>query len=249
MGPNNANGTAFLFFPLRGQMAIFKDGVGFPVDQTGDGGDSAMRAGMLEQFHPSRQLYVGYEVASGTLTRHPFQKPWNNPKNMTRDQLIPRLAGLWAMGQNDVCRRVFWFYFKRGFVGQNTQRDWPGSTKFPWPQVVTENGRDYEFRYFDGPDLFTPDHILHLILCARLWFFYWFYPIGTAWFILSLLFNSKSSHREHNQIISMCNVHGAWAMDLFKKLIPTYKEDLLEYWGCRGEIEYAEKIILAIDSM
>ena len=91
---------------------IDRDAAGFPVDETGDGGDSAMRHGMLCVFervtqHPYTML--GYEVnESGWLKRHPTQEPWNNPKNFTRDQLIPAITGAYAMGETKLCRRVLY---------------------------------------------------------------------------------------------------------------------------------------------
>lgn len=64
---------------------IYKDSNGFPVDQTMDGGDSAVRAGILALCnHPQKYGidYNRYEVNfSGHFTRHPIQEPWNNPKN------------------------------------------------------------------------------------------------------------------------------------------------------------------------
>jgi hypothetical protein len=303
---------------------IYQDEFGFPVDQTGDGGDSAVRAGILSLFGnaPSKHLPTltsgdsstgnsgSYLEASNERIRieayenngvcvrcpSPTQSPWNSPLNFSRDQLIPLASGLPAAA----ARRVFWSHAKRLFFCQNIERDKPGSRKHLWPhqfwkdsnpttktirmqpqwrklgmernfhhqqddetkpktqinrndQKENQSSADrqnhqIEERWFDYRDILMPDHIWHLILCAKLWPLYWFGLLGIPWLALSILGHRLSRHREHNQLICQCKVQGHWAIKLFQKLNPTWKEDLKNYWNSRNEPEYAELIIQNIDT-
>lgn len=225
---------------------IYYDGYHFPVDQTFDGGDSALRAALLHLFLGPRDLRVMYED-DGWLVRHPVAEPWWNPLNMSRDNSIPLIAAL----PPEAVRRVFWRFAKRGFLGQNWQRDWPGSWKYPWPhKIAVGDPKDIgTWRLFDGPDIYTPDHAWHMITCGRIWWLYWFAVIGIPWMVVSMYLHSLSSHREHNQIICMAYRQGPWAVRLFKWLVPAWKQDLLEYWGSRNEIEYYEMIAARLEEV
>ena len=227
---------------------IFHDEHGFLVDETSDGGDSAMRTGMLALFRIERAPLLHYYEHEGQCVRHPLDKPWNNPKNFTRDQLIPLTAGFYADGMITQARRVFWAHAQRGFFCQNFERDYPGSTKRPYPHTFTNDKGQNESRIFDFADPLMPDHIWHLIKCAKLYPLYWFAVIGIPFFVLSMFFHSLSAHREHNQIIAMAKVQGRWAELLFRVMTHNWREDLRQYWGPRNEIEYAEMIIEDLDS-
>jgi hypothetical protein len=118
---------------------IYLDEGGFPVDRTGDGGDSAMRAGILGLLQKSTSvqknqippLPIELYESNGLCVRCPSkeQEPWNSPHNFSRDQLIPLVAGL----SPSAARRVFWSHAKRLFFCQNIERDVPGSVKSFWP--------------------------------------------------------------------------------------------------------------------
>ena len=229
-------------------MIHMKDGL--PVDQTGDGGDSAMRVGMLALFRAiSSKSLLRYEVPtkSGLLMRHPVQKPWDNPWNFTRDQLVPFMAGCWSMNTPEtkkLARRVLWSHIGRFLFCQNFERDYPGSTKYPWKHTFINDKGQVETRKFDFADhLWGPTHFLHLILASRAWYLYWLNWIGYRRLPIVIAIHAKSAHKEHNQIIAQVKVAGPIFVRLFKKLVVTWEADLREYWGSRNQIEYAEMII------
>lgn len=229
---------------------IFVDQHGFLCNETQDGGDSAMRAGMIAQFYGGFFTpRIKYYEQNGVCVRHPIQVPWNNPKNFTRDQLIPLVAGLNVGGYQDAVKRIFWSHAKRAFLCQNSERDYPGSTKYPYPHTFINDRGQQEKRSFDFADPLLPDHIWHLIKCARLYYLYPFALVGIPWLILSIFVHARSSHKEHNQIISMVKVQGAWAVKLFKRWTPSWREDLREYWGSRNEMEYADLIIKDLEEV
>ncbi len=219
---------------------IFWDDFGLPVDRTMDGGDSAMRAGMLATFSNIR-VADRYET-NGICVRHIADYPWNNPWNFSRDQMIPLVAGLYFTGKYKAVRRIFWRSVFRLFFAQNFERDYPGTTKLPWPHKFINDKFRVEKRLFDFADPLAPDHIWHLIKCGRLWFLYPFAVIGLPWFALSVALHGRSKHREHNQVICMCMVQGPWAVKLFTKLVPSWERDVRWYWDSRKENKYADLI-------
>ena len=226
---------------------MYFDADGFPVDQTGDGGDSAVRSGLLETFSKAR--FPEYTDLSGLLVRHPKQTPWNNSRNFSRDQLIVKMSGLWASGSRSLARRIFWSHLRRLFLCQNIERDHPGSRKFPWPhQIRIGDAKDVgRWRLFDYRDVLMPDQVWHLMRCARLRWGNGFAVLGIPVLFLSILIHSRSGHKEHNQLICQCYVAGPWALKIFRNLVPKWKDDLRSYWGARDEIEYADLIIRAIE--
>lgn len=153
---------------------IYFDDFGFPCDHTGDVGDSAVRAGLLKLCSSGEKWQysvLDYEISPGCLVRHPHTEPWCNYKNMTRDNSMPLIAAYHRLGLIDPPRRVFFKLLKRGFVGLNTERDWPGTVKRPWPHVMRGGDPKDEgkTRLFDFPDLFwSPAVIGCLILAGRI---------------------------------------------------------------------------------
>lgn len=231
---------------MAGQV-IIRDSHGLPVDITMDGGDSAVRAGMLALFANYFDHIDEYEH-KGLTCRHPVQDPWCNEWNQSRDQTIPLVAGLAVAGNREACRRIFWAHAKRGFFSQNTERDWPGTTKYPWPHKMQggdpkDNGK---WRLFDFADPLFPDHIWHLILCARITWLYPFAVIGIPWMIVSMALHGLRAGREHNQIIAMCMIQGPWALRLFKALTPSWEADVRTYWDSRHEGRYADLIVRSL---
>lgn len=225
---------------------MYFDEEGFPRNETMDGMDSAMRAGMLATCSFIGRIRMDlsrYEKFDGLLCRHPLHSPSDNVWNFTRDQLIPLTAGMYFQHQHDIVRRVFYAHLGRFFFCQNFERDKPGSTKHPWPETFVDDDGTTKRRIFDFADPLMPDHVWHLVRAGRIWFLYWLAPIGIPWFIGSLFFHSRSSHKEHNQIICMAKVQGKWAVKLFKKMVPNWSHDVWEYWNSRNEPEYARLII------
>jgi hypothetical protein len=140
---------------------IFKDDIGFPVNETLDGMDSSVRAGIMGTFfpmfkllNPVSDLLGKYEAElpdtlgglrvkwlphnkTGVLLRHPTHVPSNNPKNFTRDQMMCLISAL----PPEINRRVFWATLKRGFFAQNTERDVVGSKKMRRPHSFYKDSR------------------------------------------------------------------------------------------------------------
>lgn len=250
---------------------------GYLSDRTKDQMDSAVRNGIKGIFGQGQNNAGLYIRKGQLLRCPSEQSPANNPKNVTRDNSIPTIAARAIQDTNlsrHDLREVLWATVKRGFFSQSIERDLPGSRKLKRPHSFYKDSRptadtlpmkfnwktfkfenqlppvkdvEIETRMFDGPDLFTPDHIYMMIKGAKIWWLYWYGLIAIPWLIFSIEGHGRSSHKEHNQLICMCKVYGDWAVNLFKDCVPTWKEDLREYWGSRGEIEYAEMIILDLD--
>lgn len=236
-----------------------RDERGFIMDQTGDGGDSANRAGLLALLGSDREKLWMYEVEKGLAARHPSQAPWNNPWNFTRDQLVPYMAGLWRQGEGDTfmttsfcthaAKRIFWRHARRGFLAQNWERDYPGTTKYPWPHEYDDktDGAHYS-KWFDGPDLLPPGDVWHLILCARIWPLYWFGLIGYPWLVLDIVAHGLTNKsNDEGQIIARCIVAGKWFVRIYKKVKPDWAEALEEYWTVRRNMsEMKDMIVTAL---
>ena len=224
---------------------IRKDADGFPVEARMDGGDSAVRIGILALCNKetNKDLLKAYEVSPGMLARHPKQFPWNNPKNYSRDQLMCFLAGLDKLNQRDIAKRVLWSRAKSFFFAQNSERDVPGSTKYPWYHCFKrmEDGQE-ECRKFDFADPLLPNHIWALIKTSRTYWLYWFAVIGIPFYVLTMIGHCLGNHYEENQLICESAINGKWALWLYKFLNKKWKEVSLKYWTDRDEIEYHEML-------
>jgi hypothetical protein len=224
---------------------LYKDKYGYPVEARYDGGDSAVRIGILalcEKENDTKKM-SSYEVEPGMLTRHPTQFPWNNPKNYSRDQLMCFLAGLNKLQMTDLAKRVFWSRFKSFFFAQNIERDVPGSRKYPWPHCFNrmEDGLE-ECRKFDFADPLLPNHIWAMIKTAKIYWLYWFAPIGVMFYILTLIGHSLGKHYEENQLICESSINGKWALWLYKLINKKWESVSFKYWEDRGEIEYHDML-------
>lgn len=229
---------------------LFKDKDGYPVEARLDGGDSAVRMGILALCGKDSDLkkIASYEVESGMLTRHPKQYPWNNPRNYSRDQLMCFLAGLDKLEQRELCRRIFWSRAKSFFFAQNTERDIPGSTKYPYRHCFArmEDGVE-ECRSFDFADPLMPNNIWAMIKAARIYWLYWFAIVGIPFYIISLIGHSKGNHYEENQLICESAINGRWALNLYKRINIKWKDVSLKYWTDRDEIEYHDMLVELVD--
>ncbi len=210
---------------------LFQDKSGYPVDETGDGGDSARAVGILALFMPFRPTKAAEYEHVGALVRHPLQVPWNNPKNFTRDQLICLVPAL----STNAAKRVFWATLKRCCFAQNFERDAVGSTKYPWPHKV-----DGAWRLFDFADPLLPHHIGHLAACAGYDCLAW---IGWPLLALSCILNSNKLDSEQNQLQCMVKVAGPWAVLLYKKCNTNWVEQTRYYWERRNQAEISAAII------
>ena len=229
---------------------LYKDDKNYPVEQHLDGGDSAVRMGILALCGKDSDIdkVESYEIQPGMLTRHPTQYPWNNSKNFSRDQLMCFLAGLDKLKQRELCKRIFWSRARSFFFAQNTERDIPGSTKYPWPHIFIrmEDGIS-EKRDFDFADPLMPNNIWAIVKAAQI---YWLYPIaliGIPFYILSLITHTFGNHGEENQMICEAAVHGKWALFLFKFINRNWKDVSFKYWSDRNEIEYHDMLVEFLD--
>jgi hypothetical protein len=212
---------------------IFKDPHNLPVDQTMDGGDSAARAGILAMVrHPQRVSLSQYFIKEQPV-RHPFDAPWNNPKNFSRDQLMCLLPAI----TTTQARRLFFQRMKAFFFAPNTERDFKGTTKYPWPHKVTDFQGVTTWRMFDGPDPLFLNHIGAMIIKGKVWQWYWLLPNCYAVHFLAMFIHSKTKHYEENQII--CESYIYDTLSIFKIIHPGWEKISEEYWGgWRNEIEY-----------
>jgi hypothetical protein len=186
-----------------------------------DGGDTAMRSGFAAicGMPEDRILLADFEITPGQLTRHPKQEPLNNPNNFTRDQLICWSAGSTTISRyNQAMRRVFWACIKRGFRAQNSEADYPGTTK----------------KFPNGRDLLSPGDVYFLSVCAfgrgpGSWIFS---ILGLPWLLLTLFVSCKLNPKgEQNQLLCQGFVIGKWMTRLHYKLHPNLAKNLHDYWG------------------
>lgn len=214
---------------------IFRDSFGLPVDETMDGGDTTVRAGILAMCSQDRSLMMCYKSDS-LMRRNPFDSPWDNPYNFSRDQLLPTLAGLKALGRKDVIRKLFYSHAKRLFLCQNFDRDWPGSTKYPWPHKV-----DGKWRLFDFADPLLPNQIGCMIKAGEIKSFYWLTPLTYLFHYISLFGHSIGNHYEENQMIAECYLLGT--LKAYVKWKPRWIEVSAKYWLDRNEVEYHNMLV------
>lgn len=249
---------------------IFMDHHGLPVDQTGDGGDSAVRAGILAIVGDQRAQHINYETYEtklGWLTRHPYQVPWSNRFNYTRDQMLPFIAGLNALGKHDIVRRVFWARAKDFFFTQSRERDRKGSTKYMWPHEFYKDSNPssetiklewswklrrflpsdlksnesgtivVERKYFDFADPLMPNHIGALIIAARIRALYFLVPIFLLAHLAMIVLHSFSKHKEENQMMAECSIYGT--KNIYHKLCKKkWRVNSYNYWKSKNEVEY-----------
>lgn len=217
---------------------IYRDEDGYLTDQTGDHGDSAHRAGLLALCKSQAFLdYYSLYPKTSLLRRSPVQPPWNNPYNFSKDQLMPLVAGMSVLGYNTYeLKALFKSHAKRLFFCQNFERDYSGTTKYPFPHKV-----DGKWRLFDFADPLLPDDIYLLAKAAKLPVRHLLALIGIPWFILTLLIHRFDKSNDEGQIIAKCSIMGKWALRAYRRFKPNFKEALYQYWAvARNEKEYAD---------
>lgn len=230
--------------------------------------DSAVRCGILVFAGNSAMdmaLIKNYE-SKGLFFRCPVGAPANNPKNATRDQMIPLVAGLYRAGEHKAIRRIFWSRLKSAFFAQNTERDMPLSTKRPYPHcfykdskpttetkamkfnwlklkfenTIVSSEHTVESKMFDFADPLIPHNIWFLIKAGKMYPLYWFGLIGMPFHLSSMYLHGKTEQYEENQTIAESYVLGT--LNLFKKWNPKWEAVSQKYWSDRNEIEYHEMI-------
>lgn len=140
---------------------LFKDEHDYPIDQTGDGMDSSVRAGIIGMCkgHSGSMIeFRNYERHPqdewGMFVRHPDQYPANNYRNYTRDQAKVFLAGVHRIAKDcpginyrSMVKRFFWRRFKSFFFMQNTERDRLGSVKRFRPHAFYKDSKQTQLTY------------------------------------------------------------------------------------------------------
>lgn len=244
---------------------IYLDINGFPVDASYDGGDSAVRAGIIAVCNPSTTINLEqYYTHSGNMVRHPTQIPSNNPKNFTRDQMLCIVAGLYAQGKYDIIKKVLYGRLKAFCFAANTERDYAGSTKMKRPHSFYKDSNpntktvpmkfdwssfkfkididefdmthELESKMFDSADPLLPNHIWFLIKAAKAYWLYPFFLVGMPIHLVSMYIHSKTDHFEENQAI--CESYVCGTLNLFKLWNKNWKAINSKYWSDRNELEY-----------
>lgn len=229
-------------------MAIYLDDKGYPVTYQGDGGDTAVRLGILALTNQpeisSNRLNLG-------ICRHPNQTPWNNTNNFSRDQLLMAVH-YWKKVQPCILS----LYISRFglFKCPNTERDKKGSVKLPYPHKFYKDSDpipdtfpfysitqpnptlEVESRLFDSADILFPQHTGVLILMANLKHLYFLLPICYMFHLLDLMIHCLSNKKEENQMISMCYVYNT--LSAYKNFNKKWIDVSLNYWQSRDEREY-----------
>lgn len=208
------------------------DSLGLPKDVgASDKMDSARLAGIMALVsHPLTPDLKAYVIGNMGV-RHPQEVPANNPLNFTRDQLMCLVAGLRKQGHVEACRALYEAAKDRGYFAQNSEADYPGTTKkFP-------NGRDY----------LSFSNRMILSICAgnkgNL--------IGYSWLLLDMVFNAIfTPTREPNQLIAQLSVVSPIWTKLYKLITPKWRQAIRDYWsGWRQEPELAEMLIVKLEGV
>lgn len=232
---------------------IRRDAQGTIVDYTtSDGGDSLNREGQFACLIGAwnSNLY-NLVVWCKFPVRNKFQPPaWDNPLNVTRDQLTPFVCGLHlAEPQHSLfCRSVKEALSLGAPFAPNVERDVPGSTKYPYPHWFKNDRGEREFRWFDHADLLGSP-LRYLIACldgggSK-------HPIKRAMAKASLLFSvvykclvsshSKSYGGDDWQLLCLCLAIEPKFVKLYKRLHPNYIAAIDLYWcGWRQEFGFAK---------
>lgn len=209
------------------------------ADDYADGGDSASRTGILALCGSMQDLNnIGlFFTGKDKLVRHPAQSPWTNPKNFTRDQLIPLAVGLWYSSKQfrftHARERSLRIYFHKillrgGFCFNTDYDDYGTGKKFP-----------------DLPDWLAPDQVGALIIASKSYWLYWALPVCYTWHLLALVWNcTKGRNKEQNQF--WCTTFPYRTTPLYIKLYgwDNFKTHMLNYWGgWRDQVEIGRAIL------
>lgn len=228
--------------------------LGYLCDENGDTMDSAVRVGIFNLFSALEEYMTRlYVQPNGWMLRCPDQEPSNNPWNVTRDQMMVFAAGLWAIGEFKLARRILYATLRRFCFSQSFQRDKVGSWKYPWPHSFHKDSNpksEIVTKKFDFADFLWIHQIGHLILCGRCYLLYPISWIGYFFLYLSIYFNSEKLDAEQNQIISMVVVAGPWWIRRYKKHNPSWALQCEYYWKVRrNQAEYSDMILKVLGAI
>jgi hypothetical protein len=219
-------------------MSIYKDESGRLGqlawnDQGVDFGDSAHFTGLwvMATGDLFPWVWIDFVDGKGLIVRHPEQEPWNNWRNVSRDQTMPIVAALMRQGSIATAKKVFWAHAKRLFFCQNIERDAKGTRKYPWPHKV--NGK---WRVFDFADPLAPHHISAMARAAgyKTWLID---AIAFPTFILECLTFRYSDNDDQGALIATAACLGK--LHWFKFFNPDWEKKLDLYcngWRRQGEL-------------
>jgi len=138
---------------------IIRDSFGIIVgDTSGDGGDSLNREGIFSFL--TGQVSDGLKIClyeKEYPVRHPYDEPWDNYKNCSRDQLTPAICVGFKLKDKDISKRCLQTVIDHKGFAPNSERDYPGSTKLPRPHEFMNEKGEVEKRLFDYADPITPE--------------------------------------------------------------------------------------------
>lgn len=231
-------------------MTIQTDIYGFPLDSSKDGGDSSHFAGLFARLNIEGWFILSqYEVKPGILVRYPIKDPWNNPKNFTRDQLIAFIAGCAYAKKYALIRRVFAQHILRLGFCQNSERDYPGSTKYPWPHKFYEDSdatKKIVKKWFDAPDLLSPGNWIFMLKATNyplfkpiVWLFSWVFSVEMY------LFCKFDTNDDETNMILQADLMGFKYLKQYSKWRKNWKDKLYcrwfisrkMYWAFKGLVE------------
>lgn len=195
-------------------------------NKSDDWADSARLAGLMTLFEHPRAPECAKYFVGGKPVRHPTQDkyPENEPRCMSRDQLVCLVAGLW----------------KECNIGHTKSID---DSLGMW----APNNMDEKTKKWKIPDILMPSVKNHFSLCAKREGFW----LGYQWLKLDIWYNGKyTPMREPNQLIAMCVVAGPKYIDLYKESCD-WKKAIRIYWAesYRQEPELAEFLISKLGAM
>jgi len=228
-----------------------------------DGGDSCNRMGQYYTalaviknpapwpFNSAQEClltYLNLTDDGGNLRRHKAQVPWNNPKNCSRDQMLPMFTALAANGHKKDLWEQMWNMIKRFGFYQNIERDSYGSRKYPWPHSFKGDNGETFYRVFDYADISQPSDWAVFLrgLCHRHWSQVLAYPVLVLcdlWSSLGIVSHLTSVERKEPchilcYYVQAKNQVPTFISRILTKLVKKYEkrlvDDLVWYFGGRG---------------
>lgn len=198
--------------------------------------DCARLVGILATINSDQQisaLNMGRFTVDGVAFRYPdvdeANAASNNPRNVTRDQILCLAAGFYFRNWFSKTTALLNSAYTRTSFGlyraQNIESDVVGSRK----------------AWYNGADILSPSHMNHLRLCAR--------QRGTAfgylWLNIDIAFYSLFTPKEEpNQLLCMAVIAGPKYVKRMRRWNRHLDTAVRDYWsGWRAEPELAERIV------
>lgn len=213
------------------------DELGLPKDNgASDWADSSRLAGLMAVVLPNdpatpdlRSYFIGDKAV-----RHPTKTvyPENEPRCMSRDQLVCLAAGLKAQNNYDYAQKIV------------------DETGLFAPNDLDEEALRVGKRKWKVPDLLLPHVREHFKICAGRQGSI----VGAIFLAVDIFVSSKFlPMHEQNQMQCLVIARGKKWVSFYKKCNPKWKEATLDYWATgsgawRNEPVLAAKIIEKIEA-